>query len=131
MHLKSVSFFAIIDKICVTLIIFGGLNSYTVRTRNYVEPTSITSKKTAKQWPTPIEISRPADVVSRHAIACSKGKTIGNSFRLLDLFVLFWPRNVLQLTISIFYRHRAASCYGNSAAIAALFAVGEWETRRI
>ena len=64
-------------------------------------------------------------------MARSKGKTIDNSFRLLDLFVLICLRNALQLTISIFYRHRAASCYGISAAIAALFAVGEWETRRI
>ena len=85
----------------------------------------------AKQWPTPIELSLPANVVLRHTIAYSKGKIIGNSFRLFDLFLFIHPFNALELTTIVFYRHRAASCHRNSAAIAALFEHGECRNHRI
>ena len=70
---------------------FGGVeflhHSYQNRRRRYINYIKII----AKQWPTPIELSLPANVVLRHTIAYSKGKIWWHS-----LFLFFsWSKKFL------------------------------------
>jgi len=66
-------------------------------------------------------LSPSANARSRLMTTDSKGKNQRNIFWWLHLFEFIFPRNALQLTTIIFYRHRAYFNNCNSAPIDAFF----------
>ncbi len=95
------SFFTIIEIFCVALENFLMLNSFIVHTRKYVEPTSITLKKSSKQWLTLMAVTLFSHFPHYHRLMKMKANNRHNIFCALALRLHQGSANAKQLMTTV------------------------------